>query len=124
MDAAIALSINPYGFTASELSELVGQILKTSEYHSRQASYYLKKFRGKNLIRRIGKSHRYEATENGLQSITAFLILRNKILIPLLAGAAKRVGNKPLKNIYEIDSHYKNIQLEMQEIFNILKIAA
>ena len=27
-------------------------------------------------------------------------------------------------SIYEIDSHYKNIQLEMQEIFNILKIVA
>jgi len=124
MDAVIALSINPYGFTASELSELVGQILKTSKYRSRQASYDLKKFSGKNLVRRIGKSHKYEATENGLQSITAFLLLRNKILIPLLAGAEKRVENKPSKNIYEIDSHYKNIQSEMQKIFNILKIAA
>jgi len=42
----------------------------------------------------------------------------------LLAGAEKRVENKPSKNIYEIDSHYKKIQSEMQKIFNILKIAA
>jgi len=124
MDAVVALSINPYGFTASDLSELVGKILKTTDYHSRQASYDLKKFRAKNLVQKIGESHRYEATENGLQSITAFLILRNKILIPLLAGAEKRVEKKPSTNIYEIDSHYKNIQSEMQEIFNILKIAA
>lgn len=47
--------------------------------------------------------------------MTAFLILRNKILIPLLAGAEKRMS-KP-RNIFEIDSHYKNIQSEMQEIF-------
>ena len=56
--------------------------------------------------------------------VAQYLILRNKILIPLLAGAEKRVEKKPSTNIYEIDSHYKNIQSEMQEIFNILKIAA
>ena len=124
MSALIALSLNPYGFTASELSEMVGKILKTSNYHSRQASYDLKKFRGKDLIRRIGHSHRYEATETGLKSMTAFLILRNKILIPLLSGAEKKIDKPKPRSMYEIDVHYENIQSEMQEIFDILKVAA
>ncbi len=124
MSALIALSLNPYGFTASELSEMVGRILKSSNYHSRQASYDLKKFRGKDLVRRIGHSHRYEATETGLKSMTAFLILRNKILIPLLSGAEKRINKSKPMSMYEIDVHYENIQSEMQEIFDILKVAA
>ena len=124
MSALIALSLNPYGFTASELSEMVGKILKTTNYHSRQASYDLKKFRGKGLVRRIGHSHQYEATEIGLRSITAFLILRNKILIPLLSGAEKIINKPKPRSMYEIDVHYKNIQSEMQEVFDILKVAA
>lgn len=124
MEAMITHSANPYGFTASDISEKVGQILKTDAYHSRQASYDLKKLRGKGLVRRIENSRRYEATENGLKSVSAFLILRNKILIPLLSGAEKIMDKPEPKNIHEIDSHYKNIQSEMKEIFNILKIAA
>ena len=126
MQAVIALSVKPNGFSASELADKVRQIMADSgiSYQVRQASYDLKKFRAKNLVRKIENSRRYEATTQGLRQITAFSVLREKILIPLLASGGKRkTGPKPI-NRSKIDIHYDNIQIEMQHIFNELKLAA
>jgi hypothetical protein len=126
MEALIALSIKPRGFTAADLADKVRGNLRISEsqYHSRQASYDLKKFRGKDLVQMIGHSRSYTATRDGLRSMTAFLVLREKILIPLLAGVEKHHPSPKPRNLCNIDVHYKNIQLEMQQIFKITKIAA
>jgi hypothetical protein len=126
MEAVIALSIQPQGFTASELTVKVKEILGDAgtAYHPRQASYDMKKFRGKELVRRINHSHFYEATPEGLRAMVAFLVLREKVLIPLLAGVGRRKpGRKPI-NRGEIDIHYENIQTEMRKIFEIIRIAA
>ena len=109
-----------------DLAEKVREILRIPEsrYQARQASYDLKKFRGKDLVQMIGHSRCYMATPVGLRSMTAALVLREKILIPLLASAEKHhPGPKP-RNFSTIDIHYKNIQHEMQQIFEIYKMAA
>lgn len=124
MEAVIFLSKIPNGFTSFELAEKVQQILNRKDYQSRQASYDLKKFRGKQLIKRIGNSRRYTATQDGLRSIAGFIVLRNKVILPLLAGVQKNKGKHKPQNLYEIDFYYKRIQNEMRNIFNILKIAA
>ena len=126
MQAVMALSLKPNGFTTSDLAQKVREIMGASDtsYQIRQASYDLKKFRAKALIRKIENSRRYEATAKGLRQITAFSVLREKILIPLLACCGSRKnGRKPI-NRCKIDTHYGNIQLEMQHIFNELKLAA
>lgn len=126
MQAVIALSVKPNGFSASELADKVRKIMGDLDisYQARQASYDLKKFRAKALVRKIENSRRYEATKKGLRQITAFCVLREKILIPLLASGGKRkTGPKP-KNRCKLDIHYDNIQIEMQHIFNELKLAA
>lgn len=126
MQAVIALSVKPNGFSSSQLAQKVREILGDLDipYQSRQASYDLKKMRAKALIRKIENSRRYEATANGLRQITAFTVLREKILIPLLASSGKRkTGPKPL-NRCKLDIYYDNIQIEMQHIFNELKLAA
>jgi hypothetical protein len=126
MQAVIALSLKPNGFTTSDLAEKVKEIMGALDisYQIRQASYDLKKFRAKALIRKIENSRRYEATEDGLRQITAFSVLREKILIPLLACRGKRKTVSKPKNRCKIDIHYDNIQIEMQHIFNELKLAA
>ena len=126
MQAVIALSVKPNGFSSSQLAQKVREIMGDLDipYQSRQASYDLKKMRAKALIRKIENSRRYEATANGLRQITAFTVLREKILIPLLASSGKRkTGPKPL-NRCKLDIYYDNIQIEMQHIFNELKLAA
>jgi DNA-binding transcriptional ArsR family regulator len=126
LEAVVALSITPRGFTASELAEKLREILGDSaaQYQARHASYDLKKLRGKDLVRLINHSRFYEVTREGLRAMMAFLVLREKVLIPLLAGVGnRRAGQKP-KNRCEIDIHYENIQSEMQKIFEITGIAA
>ncbi len=126
MQGVMALSINPRGFSASELATKVKEILGNSppDYQSRQASYDLKKLRAKALVYRIDHSRLYQATWDGLRAMTAFHVLREKALIPLLAGAVKgKPVNKSI-NRGQIDIHYENIQNEMQKIFELTHIAA
>lgn len=126
MEAVIALSVNPRGFTALDLAQKVTEICKDSDTHylSRQASYDLKKLRGKQLVRLINHSRRYEATQDGLRIMTAFHILCEKVLNPLLSSFGKRkTGPKP-RNQCAIDIHYQNIQIEMQKVFKVIGIAA
>jgi hypothetical protein len=126
MEGVIALSTHPRGFGASDLAGRVKEILGDSvpDYHTRQASYDLKKLRGKDLVRRIKHSQRYEASPEGLRAMTGFVVLREKVLNPLLAGAMVRnPGRKPKKRS-QINVHYENIRSEMQNIFEIIGIAA
>jgi hypothetical protein len=126
MEGVIGLSTNPRGFTASDLAGRVKEVFGNSvaDYHARQASYDLKKLRGKDLVRRIKNSRFYEASQEGLRAMAGFLILRKKVLIPLLAGACNlKAGRKPA-NRSQIDIHYENIQREMQNVFEIIGIAA
>jgi hypothetical protein len=126
MEGVIGLSVNPRGFTASELAGRVKEILGdfVPDYHARHASYDLKKLRGKDLVRRIKHSRFYEASPEGLRAMAGFIVLREKVLIPLLAGACNlKAGRKP-SNRSQIDIHYENIQSEMQNVFEIIGIAA
>jgi hypothetical protein len=126
MEGVIGLATNPRGFTASDLADRVKEILGDSipDYHARQASYDLKKLRGKDLVRRIKHSRYYETSREGLRAMAGFIVLREKVLIPLLAGACNRKPERKPDNRSQIDIHYENVQTEMQNIFEIIGIAA
>ncbi|MEA2021432.1 MAG: hypothetical protein U9N08_03035 [Candidatus Caldatribacteriota bacterium] len=126
MKAIIAVSVKPKGFTALELAEKIKEQLNNTNFHytSRQASYDLKKFRGKEIVFLPKGSHYYKVTQDGLKAMAAYITLKDEILIPLLDNACKRkTGPKP-PNRCHIDEHYKNIQIEMQKIFEHQGIAA
>ncbi len=102
--AVLALAAAPAGFTAGELAakawELGGPA--NSGYDSRRAAYDLKKMRGKGLVTRIDRSHRYQLLPDGVATITALVVLREKVLRPLLAATAYplepirlKTGRKP-----------------------------
>jgi hypothetical protein len=126
MEGVMALSTHPRGFMALDLAERVKEILGDSvpDYHARQASYDLKKLRGKDLVRRIKHSQRYEVSPEGLRAMTGFIVLRKKVLNPLLTGSLARNPERKPKNRSQIDIHYENIRSEMQNIFEIIGIAA
>lgn len=126
MEAVVALSTYPHGFTAAQVAKKVKETLKdpTIHYESRNASYDLKKLRAKELVSLIKHSQRYEATQDGLPLMAAFLIFREKILNPLLSTAGKRKTRPKPQNQSKVDIHYENIQNEMQSIFEIYGIAA
>ncbi len=124
MESVIAFSINSHGFTVSDLAEKIRGPMDNSTYLPRHASYDLKKIRAKKLVNRIAGSRRYEPAQDGLRLMTAFLVLRNKVLLPMLAGADNPQMATATMNQNQIDGHYQNIQNEMRNIFSIFKIAA
>ena len=90
----------------------------------RRTAYDLKKLRGKGLISRVGKSRRYTVPPQALRAIAALVLLREKVIRPILAGAAlPKRGRKPA-NWSPIDSHYEAIRKDMVTLFEDLGIAA
>lgn len=122
LEAVIALAVSPAGFTASDLAAKVREFLGASahDYLPRHAAYDLKKLRGKEWVRRIDNSRRYETIPQGLQIMTALVVLRQKVLMPVLAGAAKPKPDPGPKHEYSIDKHYRLIQREMRALFHLL----
>jgi hypothetical protein len=122
MEAILAWAPRPEGFTAGDVAAQVRQRQGWSEeqYQARQASYDLKKLRGKELLRRRGKSHRYEAPADGLRTMVAVGVLRDQVLKPVLAGQW-RTGRPP-RNPSPVDQHYHNLRKEMRELCKTLRI--
>ena len=123
IEAVIALAPAPSGFSSSDLASKV-QAASHTIYTPRQAAYDLKKLRGKQVVGKIGTSRRYETVPEGLQAVAALLVLRDKVIKPVLAGAGKpRRGPKP-KQQSAIDAHYETIQAEMRNLFQTIGLAA
>lgn len=126
VEALIALSPSPGGFTASELASQVRALSRQreSEYGPRRAAYDLKKLRGKKIVRRIGQTRRYESIPKGLRTMTALVVLRNKAIKPLLAAAQELRPSRGAQNPSAIDTHYHTIRTAMQGVFQELGLAA
>jgi len=126
IEALIALSPLPNGFTASELAARVVALggHSQSPYRPRQAAYDLKKLRAKQIVQRIGNTRRYEPLPAGLKAMTALLVLRNKAIKPLLAAARELRPTRPAPHPKPIDTHYHAIRLAMRGVFHELGLAA
>lgn len=122
IQAVIALSTTPTGFAVSMLAAKVREILGVNSYSSRQASYDLRKLRAKHWVHRIAGSRKYQSSDQGLRTMTALLVLRNKVIKPLLAGSQHpRQPPKPHR-CSPIDALYQSLQAEMANLFLLLGI--
>jgi hypothetical protein len=72
VEAVIALSPSPNGFTASDLAARVRALGndRQAQYGPRHADYDLKKLRGKHIVCRIGQTRHYEPLASGLRAMT------------------------------------------------------
>ena len=125
--AILALSTSPGGFTASELAQKVRAMSGEPEsaYGPRRAAYDLKKLRGKGMVCKIGTSRRYECAKQGLRAITALVVLREKVIQPLLAAASQR--SEPQTTLQQptpIDHHYEHLRVGMRDLFTALGVVA
>ena len=127
MEAVLALALAPNGFTAAEHSrrvlELVGPSMGT--YSPRQAAYDLKKLRGKGLVEpSSATSRRYRPTPNGLRTIAGLVVLREKVIKPLLTYRGHcKPGRLPAATA-ELDRRYQAVQRQMQHLFKELHLVA
>jgi len=122
-EAVLALAASPRGFSASHLATEV-QSRSQPEYGPRRATYDLKKFRAKQLVRKIEHTRRYEATPEGVRTLTALLVLREKVIKPLLAAARRPQRHPRTRNLTGIDQHYQTLCAAMSHLFEDLGIAA
>jgi hypothetical protein len=123
IESVIALSAWPGGFTASQVAGRVRECGE-SNYQARQAAYDLKKLRGKAMVRRVGKTRKYEPTSAGLKTMTALLVLRDKVIKPLLAASIETHRTHGAQNPSPLDGHYETARTGMLGIFRELGLAA
>ena len=125
VDAVIELSTKPDGFSVAQLSQTVQQRSgqDASTYSARNAAYDLAKMVGKSLVRRIERSRRYAVDPPGLRTLCAYLLLREKVIKPLLAGVVRPRGRPP-KVLAPLDQHYSALREELQRTFQTIGLAA
>jgi hypothetical protein len=124
--AVLALAASPTGFSVSDLTARITNTTTHSDnaYTRRQAAYDLKKLRAKGLIARLGRSRRYTVQPQAIRAIAALLILRDQIIMPLLAGVrSPRIGRKP-QTWTATDRHYEQLRIHMEPLFEELGLAA
>jgi len=126
LQAVISLAPRGDTFKVSQVAEYVRQAAGWSdtEYKSTQAAYDLKKLRGKGIIAKVQNSRSYEIDSDGIRTAAALLILREKILKPLLAGCAAENTGSPQAISEGIDARYHRIRTEMIALFADLGLAA
>jgi hypothetical protein len=120
--AVLALSAVPGGFTVTDLTTKVHAITGQTDYTTRQAAYDLRKLRGKDLLAKTGRSHRYHVLPPAARTITALLALRDQVISPILAGIrSPRMGRKPT-HWTRVDRDYETLRVNMQTLFHDLGI--
>jgi len=126
VEAVIALSPSPNGFTASQLAGQVQALSQQdpSAYGARRAAYDLKKLRGKKIVQRIGRTRRYEPVPKGLRAMAALVVLRNQAIKPLLAAAQGLRAIQRRAEPTALDTHYDKIRTPMRGVFQELGLAA
>ena len=126
LSAALALAFSPDGFTVGQLAATVRSMLKSTDadYDARRAAYDLKKLRGKNLVTRVGKSRRYFVPPSAIRVMGALVLLREKVLRPILSSVHNPNATAKYANYAEIDQHYQAVRQSIFTLLNDLRIAA
>jgi hypothetical protein len=124
LDAVIGLSTQPHGFTLPQLAQGVRARTGWSEskYASRHAAYDLAKLRAKKLVRRCKRSRRYRSNARGVRTMCAYLVLREKVIKPLLAGVVRPHRRRP-RNLSPLDQHYVKLREELHRTFDTIGLA-
>jgi hypothetical protein len=125
VDAVVELATRPDGFTVAQLAATVRQRSgqDAATYSARNAAYDVAKMVGKSLVRRIERSRRYAVDPPGLRTLCAYLLLREKVIKPLLAGVVRPHGRPP-QVATPLDQHYVALRQELQRTFQTIGLAA
>lgn len=124
MQALLALSPNPTGFTSSELAAKVARLLDDERYSPSRAAYDLRKFRSKGLATMIPRSRRYRVDPSALRAMAALLLLRDKVVSPLLAAASTCSSARKPRISSVLDQRYAGVHQEMRSLLDTVGIAA
>ena len=120
-----ALSVQPRGFTASELARQVQRHSPArKKYTPRQAAYDLLKFRAKKLVLCLPGTRRYAVPLSALRKISAILLLRDHVLPPLLTRAGQESVPEAYSEVTPLEHLYQQLRGTMRQVFVQLGVAA
>ena len=120
MTAVTTLAIAPDGFTVADFAAQVCAHTGT-DYTIRQAAYDLRKLRGKQLVVKPGRGHRYHVPADAARTVTGLIRLRDHVIDPVLAGARKPLGRPP-HTYTRIDRDYDTLRTGIRTLFTDLGI--
>jgi hypothetical protein len=124
-DALLALCTRPDGFTARHLVQHLREEHTCHRgYGQRQAVYDLAKFTAKGLVSHERRSRYYQIRPAAVRALMAYLIIREQVLKPILAGVGRKRLGRPPKNMDPIDQHYLNLRSELFATLDKLGVAA
>lgn len=126
VQSVTSLATAPEGFTLEQLAQAVR--LRTGwspeQYPRHRAAYDLAKLRGKQLVQRCPGRRRYQCRPDKLRVLCAYVLLREQVIKPLLAGVAQTSPCPPPSHVATLDQHYLTLQTEMNRTFETLGLAA
>jgi len=122
IEGVLLLSCRTDGFRSEHLAACVREILNET-YTARQASYDLQKLRAKGWIERLPGTRRYRASRESLRAMTAAVLLREKVLLPMLSASHRPISRRPRNARSRLDRHYLILQYELQQLLPLLGIA-
>lgn len=118
----LCLSMKPGGFTSRDLSNAVNRRLK-EEYSLRNASYDIKKFRGKGIVEKTPNSIRYSMTQMGISTLSAVLCLLTKEIPAIASVVNSQWVDCEKENIFKIDTLFLKVQEKTQQIRKLQEIS-
>lgn len=124
MHGVLALCLKPGGFTAAEhaakVNSLTGEQLG---YTVRQSAYDLKKLRGKGLLDKTHPNGRqYQTTPEGSRTLNGLIVLRHKVIEPLLKYHGRAQSGPLPQGTVKIDRYYREMQHLMSKAFHDLHL--
>jgi hypothetical protein len=124
--ALSGLAIRPEGFTTAEVAQAVrGRTgWDEAQYPTRRAAYDLAKVQGKGLVERVPGRRRYECRPEQLRVLCGYVVLREQVIKPVLAGLAHQELPPPPPKLCALDQHYLTLRAELQRTCHTLGLPA
>lgn len=111
----LALSMKPGGFTSKDLADEVAHKFDPG-FSCRNASYDIRKFRGKAMVKKIDGSIRYVLTEDGIKIISAILSMLTKQVPALLSIIISPWKKQEKEQLSKMDEYLFSVQKECEKI--------
>jgi hypothetical protein len=115
----LCLSMKPDGFTSMDaVSEINARF--DLHYSRRNASYDIRKFRGKGMVKKVDRHMKYVLTEDGIKTIAGILSLLTKQIPSVVTIIQSPWKETEKEKLFELDKHLFNMQKETEGIKNLL----
>ena len=98
--------------------------MEEGQYPTRRAAYDLAKLRGKGLVEPMEGRRRYQCRPEQLRVLCAYVVLREQVIKPVLAGVGRKQLAEPPPKMNRLDEHYWALRAEFQRTCQTLGLAA